>query len=594
MDEQLSAVTALAQQMEQYALIIRCDNGAGSGGCAKGDVAAGDNFVTSWDEVTGGGDTILWASAPLAERYALAELLGGSFSRLFVAGEDGLVTRDHAGYLCRRYPLELTGGRFQVITLRELARFDTPESRQYVMDQILDAIDDGVIVSDHEGRIVLYNKALEAQEGMKAADTVGKYLWDVYRYDDYKKSEHRSVFHSGVPIKNRYRAHSFEQDMSHFLSYSTYPIVCRGVRLGAFSVCKNETGLQAMLTQTVRQKREFFKRQKELPVKKVYPNGTSYTFAGIVGTSAATEDLIRDAQSIAFLDNSVLIVGETGTGKEVYAQSIHNLSKAEKPFVGVNCAAIPENLFESILFGSAKGAYTGAQDTPGLFEKAGDGTIFLDELNSMPLSLQSKLLRAIQERSVRRVGGLSSIPLRCRFISAVNVDPLELVAGGALRQDLFYRIAAICLYIEPLRNRKADMEALAETFITRCNQHMGKQVTGMSAELRERLYLHSWPGNVREFEHFIENMMVRSKAGSSELTMEDIPLYLRKAMDVAAPPEEAPAGTLPDALGSLERRLILGSLRSTGWNISRSARELGIIRQSLLYRIKRLNIHRED
>lgn len=568
MNKQMSAVLSLLQQMEDCALIT--------------------------DE----SDTIVWASPALGERYIQAELVGGVFGQLFDAEEGAVVTRDHVSYLCSRYPMQIAGQVCNVVVLRKLQQFDTPEIRQCAMDQILENIDDGVIVSDYEGRIVVYNKALEEQEGKKAVDTVGKYLWDVYRYDDYKKSEHRSVFHSGTPIRNRYRAHSHEQNISHYLSYSTYPITYKGIRLGAFSVCKNETGLQAMLTQTVRQKREFMLRQKELPAKEVFPNGTSYTFDKIVGSSAATEDLIREAQGIAFLSNSILIVGATGTGKEVYAQSIHNLCKFDKPFVGVNCAAIPENLFESILFGSVKGAYTGAQDSPGLFEKAEDGTIFLDELNSMPLALQSKLLRAIQERSVRRVGGLASIPLRCRVISATNADPMGLIADGSLRQDLFYRIAAICLYIQPLRNRKEDMPALANTFIERCNQHMGKRISGMSDELWERLYRHSWPGNVREFEHFIENMMVRSKAGSSELGLDDIPVYLRSAMDGGeAPPMPDAAeheGALPDILNKLERRIIVQSLRGTGWNISRSARQLGIIRQSLLYRMKRLGICRED
>jgi len=161
---------------------------------------------------------------------------------------------------------------------------------------------------------------------------------------------------------------------------------------------------------------------------------------------------------------------------------------------------------------------------------------------------------------------------------------------------LFYRIAAICLYIEPLRNRKEDMDALATEFIAKYNEHMGKRVEGLSETLKKRLYQYSWPGNVREFEHLIENMMVHSHADSTLLDLEDIPPYLLRTMDAAADttPPETPEGTLPDVLASLERRMILESLRKTGWNVSRSARDLGIIRQSLLYRIKKLGIGKGD
>jgi len=540
--------------------------------------------------------TIVWASGSLIERYEHSGLCGHPFKLLFEAREDHTVLRGHIRYECLTRNLTLAGQAFIVVVLHELQRLSSPGSRQYTLNQILSAVDNGVIVSDYEGRIIYYNAALEQQEGLRAEDTVGKYIWDVYRYNDYKKSEHRTVFHSGIPIENCFRAHSHENNISHYLSYSTYPLIYKNTKLGVFSVCKNETGLRSLLTKTIDQKRKYMQNQPGIHTKKMYPNGTSYTFVDIVGTSSCTENLIREAQSIAFLDNNVLVIGETGTGKEVYVQSMHNLCKTDRPFIGVNCAAIPENLFESILFGSTKGAYTGAQDSLGLFEKAGEGTIFLDELNSMPHPLQSKLLRALQERSIRRVGGLDAIPLRCRFISAVNADPLQLIAGGALRQDLFYRIAAICLYIEPLRNRKEDMDALATEFIAKYNEHMGKRVEGLSEALKKRLYQYSWPGNVREFEHLIENMMVHSHADSTLLDLEDIPPYLLRTMDAAADttPPETPEGTLPDVLASLERRMILESLRKTGWNVSRSARDLGIIRQSLLYRIKKLGIGKGD
>ena len=534
-------------------------------------------------------EVIVWASRSLEDRFSGAPLVNNKFKKLFRGGGDDVVVRDHVRYLSKKYVLTLDDVDYTVVTLEEVQNLNTPRSGRYAMEQILNTVEEGIIVSDHEGRIVVYNRALEQQEGLKAAEALGKYIWDVYRYSDYTKSEHRGVFNSGVPIVNKYRAHSYENGVPNYLSYSTYPVVFKDTKVGVFSVCKNETGLQSMLTATVQQKRKFLQTAGGVG-KKINQNGTSFTFADIVGSSEVTENLILDAQHIAFMDSSVLIVGETGTGKEVYAQSIHNHGRAAHPFIGLNCAAIPESLFESILFGALKGAYTDAQDTPGLFEKAGEGTIFLDELNSMPPGLQSKLLRALQERSVRRVGGVESIPIRCRFISAINIDPQQLVDGGFLRQDLFYRIAAIRLYVEPLRNRLEDLTDLADFFITRCNEFMGKKIRALSPELFDWVRRYSWPGNIREFEHFIENLMVRSKPGKAALEISDIPSYLKKADEPSDQAASKADQSLTKALDSLERRMIVEALQNNKNNLSATARELGIIRQSLAYRMKRLGV----
>jgi len=357
--------------------------------------------------------------------------------------------------------------------------------RLYCLEKIIDAINDGIIMSDPEGRVVLYNKAEEKLEDLRAEDMLGKHLWEAYRYDSEELSEHREVFKSGKAVTNGYKSHTYKGTAPRYLAYSTYPIEKDRVRLGVFSVSKNEDKLQALLAETIELRRLSLRKEQTGEGRKERKNGTTYAFSDIVGSSASTLGTIREAETIALLDNPVLIIGETGTGNEVYAQSIHNFSRmGSETFVAVNCAAIPENLLESILYGSVKGAYTGAHDHVGMFEEAGEGTLFLDELNSMPVTMQTKLLRAIQERKIRRVGGMKIVPVRCRIMCAVNEDPQKSIKDGKLRQDLFYRIAGLCLYIAPLRERPEDVLDLSAVFINKYNRQLAKQISFLSRELQ--------------------------------------------------------------------------------------------------------------
>jgi len=293
------------------------------------------------------------------------------------------------------------------------------------------------------------------------------------------------------------------------------------------------------------------------------------------------------------LDNNVLIIGETGTGKEVFAQSIHNFSKKKtEPYIAINCAAIPENLLESILFGASKGAFTGAVEHTGLFEEAGEGTIFLDELNSMPVSMQTKLLQVLQERKVRRVGGVNMTPVKCRVMCAMNEDPQKLIQNGKLRQDLFYRISGLCLYIAPLRERKEDILDFTFFYINKFNKLLNKNIKSLSPELQQILLGYNWPGNVRELEHMIENLMIRASGSQKALEISNMPLYIKETVLSAGNIDRTKTKkeTLPDTLRSIEEKIIRESLNKNNWNISATSKELGVIRQSLLYRIKKLDI----
>ncbi|QZY54756.1 sigma-54 interaction domain-containing protein [Crassaminicella profunda] len=485
------------------------------------------------------------------------------------------------------------------VFIEDIEDFTNHQIRLYCLEKIIDSINDGIIMSDAEGRIILYNDAQEKLEELSAKNIVGKYLWEAYNYKAIEMSEHQKVYKTGVSIVNKYKAHAYKDGVPKYVSYSTYPIKKDGETIAVYSISKNETMLKSLLSQTIELKRRL---RSKIPLKSndYYDNGTTYTFTNIIGDSEQIKNLIKEAETIALLENNLLIVGETGTGKEVFAQSIHNLGKNKKePFVAINCAAIPENLLESILFGTVKGSYTGAVDQSGLFEEARGGTLFLDELNSMPITMQTKLLRVFQERKVRRVGGLKTAQIHCRIISAINEDPQKIIREGKLRQDLFYRIATICLYIPPLRERPQDILSMSSFFIEKYNNMLNKNIKAFSSELREIMLSYNWPGNVRELEHILENLMIRVRENEKELRTEHLPKYIQTRIigENACSKIQKKQNSLTGTLRDIEKRIILESLNKNEWNISKTSRDLGIIRQSLIYRMKKLGIesvHRNE
>ena len=462
--------------------------------------------------------------------------------------------------------------------------------------EIIENLYDGVLLTDKDGKILIYNPAMEELEERKSDQMIGKYIWDAYEYSDPDKSEHMQVFNTGIPIINKYKAHAFNNGKPIYKSYSTLPVYKDGEIIGVYSISKNESKLQSLLSETIELKRQFNQALETDP--NLHTNGTRFHFSDIIGSSEIMKQLIKEAEAISWLDNSILLVGDTGTGKEVFAQSIHNFGKrASKPFIGINCSAIPENLLESILFGSVRGAFTGALDSKGLFEEAGEGTIFLDELNSMPINMQTKLLRVLQERSVRRVGGKENYPLKCRIISAMNEDPYKLIQEGKLRQDLFYRIAGFNLYIPPLKERGMDILELAEYYMSKLNRKMNKNLLEISDNLKEIMFHYNWPGNIRELEHFIENIMVRTEESETYLSEENIPLYIKDLLlsdHITKDDKEVVLNyNLQEKLDNLERDSIIITLDKNMWNVSKTAKQLGVTRQSLIYRMKKLEINRK-
>lgn len=322
-------------------------------------------------------------------------------------------------------------------------------------------------------------------------------------------------------------------------------------------------------------------------------SGGLYTLDHIITQDTAMLALKERIRNVAPLDSSVLIYGETGTGKELVAESLHSEGKRSgKPFVSQNCAAIPSNLLESLFFGTEKGSYTGALTRKGLLEEADGGTLFLDEINSMEIGLQAKLLKVLEEKKVRRLGGSRDIPFDVRIVAAVNEDPAKLIREHRLREDLYYRLGVVRSTLPPLRKRKGDIALLTRHFIERYNQKMKRDIRGISEQALRRLEQYRWPGNVRELQNVVEGAYVSAR---SEMLMVD---HMTDILDQGLMElDQEPAGgdaiedgfSLPQALEQYERELVRRAMAQSS-SISQAARLLGVSRQNLKYRLQKFNL----
>jgi two-component system, NtrC family, response regulator AtoC len=346
---------------------------------------------------------------------------------------------------------------------------------------------------------------------------------------------------------------------------------------------------EVLLTLKKAEERESLKRENRWLKERIRRIQENYSFGNMVGRSAVLQDVFRLAEKMAFYDTTVLITGESGTGKELIARGIH--SKGDRsggPLVPINCGGIPENLLESELFGYKRGAFTGAdKDKKGLFEVANGGTIFLDEIGELPLSLQVKLLRVLQESEIRAVGDSQTRKIDVRVIAATARNLEEEVKAGKFREDLFYRLNVVRIEVPPLREWHEDIPLLCRHFLNLFNEKFGKDIKGISPKALSLLKRHRWPGNVRELENVLERAVV----------LADGPILVPDNFSID--PGKAGTGTLDGlftgfslkaAQKKLEKEMIIRALTSTGGNRTQASKLLEISHPSLLSKIKTYNI----
>jgi transcriptional regulator with GAF, ATPase, and Fis domain len=330
--------------------------------------------------------------------------------------------------------------------------------------------------------------------------------------------------------------------------------------------------------------------------------GDQFGFDAIIGRAPKFVAAVKDARKVAATNTTVLLTGESGTGKEVLARAIHQGSpRADGPFVALNCAALPETLVESELFGHERGAFTGADRLKrGRFELAAGGTLFLDEIGELTAAAQAKLLRVLQERRYERVGGAATLEANVRLIAATNRDPEHAVAEGRLREDLYYRLAVFRIHLPALRERGEDVLLLADHFVHELGAKIGKAEPGLSRAARDLLLAHSWPGNIRELQNAIERALILAQ--DELIAAEHLAIVARPPRDgavpavtapaVAAPPTETATSTL--TVAEQEKRLIVDALRRTGGNKARAAAALGLSPTQLLRRLRRFGLDRQS
>ena len=464
---------------------------------------------------------------------------------------------------------------------------------------VLSVMDEGVLITDRDGHIIFYNGIHAMIDGLSQEEVLGKKITDVY---DLTRKESlamrclnsgRSIIHESIiyKTKNGIVVNSIN---------SLFPIKRDGKLIGCISFLKDYKVLQSMMN------------SPGMPlVKRTLQKKTRYNFDSIKGSAKPLLTAINNARKASISGSPIMLYGETGTGKEMFAQSIHNQrDRNKKAYVAVNCASIPETLFEGLLFGTEKGAYTGAVDKKGLFEQANGGTLFLDEIDSMPQALQAKLLRAIQEKTIRRVGGLEEIPVEIKIISSTNTPPHQhLNDNTGFRKDLFYRLAVVLIKIPPLREREDDVIELTRYFLDQFNTSMNKNVTSLSKELVGLFHNYNWPGNVREVEHVVEGAM-NLMEDEKTLDVFHVSSYFRNVWPMFIESQgkkitshDAPGQGCPQEIQVLrkaqpksdnEKKEIEAALFESNGKIKQTAEKLGISRQLLYYRIKKHDLDRRS
>ena len=473
----------------------------------------------------------------------------------------------------------------------------------------------GVMIIDAKGVFRYMNRMLLRIDDLQDEDIVGKKMVDYYPLERDCHLSIQALNTSTSITKKTIIYYTRKKKLVNSLC-SSFPLISNGKLEGVIHFSLNLQASQALL-------KKHQKATKSLPT--VFPELQPYTFETLIGKDHKFQNTVTQAKSASQTPFNVFIWAETGCGKELFAQSIHQASsRSSRPFIPINCAAIPDNLLETTLFGTSKGAFTGAIDKSGLLEEAKGGTILLDELNSMSLELQAKLLRVIQEKKVRRVGAHNEITVDVHFISTSNIPPAKALEQNKIREDLFFRLAVVVLEIPPLRNRKSDIPLLCAHFLDNLTRFPSLRPDKVPYSLSPAVYdifnNYSWPGNVRELEHTIHSaiavlgypgmieaehlsdyfMANYQKLEASNKATSVFPQSIGEEHPVPAKADTCfklpQQGTmdLTETIKSIERTYIQKALIRSGYNVSKAGRLLSLSPQSLRYKIKMHGLHIPD
>lgn len=437
---------------------------------------------------------------------------------------------------------------------------------------ILESMGEGVIFINAEDRLTFINHTAEQIRGIKAENFIGRHILTIH---SPTTAERVKQLLSGLKDGSIQQARRVIEVKGKYFENSYYPIrATEGSYLGAVLVSRDIT------------EKQLLKEENRLLRDQM---GLGDAFNDFVGTSQPILQLFQTIAAIATLDSTILITGESGTGKELVAAAVRQHSKRlNKPVVKVNCAALPENLVESELFGHERGAFSGAFSSHrGKFELAHGGTIFLDEIGDLPPIAQAKLLRVLQDRTITRVGGEKEIAVDVRIIAATNQDLQSLVALGRFREDLYYRLNVITIHVPPLRERREDILLLAEHFLQRFAHKMGRPIKGISQAAAHILAAYDYPGNVRELEHAIERGV--ALCSGENLMPQDLPAGFLAAGGRTTPVRrDSDTRPLSRSLDDFEHQVIRDALAKTGGRKQEAARLLNISRKTLWQKLKQM------
>jgi PAS domain S-box-containing protein len=432
---------------------------------------------------------------------------------------------------------------------------------------ILNSIADGVFTTDSEGRITFFNKAAEQITGFTGKEAIGYYCFDIFRADICQsRCALKETIKTNAEIINLPVTILNKEGKKVPISIST-------------AVLRSEKGEIIGGVETFRDLSTIEELKKELFEK--------YGLGDIISKNHLIHEIFNMLPHIAESDSTVLIQGASGTGKELFAKAIHNLSlRKNKPFIKVNCGALPDPLLESELFGYVKGAFTDAKkDKPGRFALANEGTIFLDEVGDMSPSLQVKLLRVLQEKEYEPLGSTSPRKTDVRIVAATNKDLSKLVKEGNFRDDLFYRLHVVKIDLPPLSQRREDIPLLVDAFVQKFNARMGKQIKGLSDGALRLLLRHDYPGNVRELENIIEHAFVLCRG--DRIDLDCLPKELAENVEKGSSPMQIPGERVFDRA---EADIIGNTLKKYDGNRIKTARELGLDRTTLWRKIKKYGL----